>query len=118
MEKKKEAEKKKGYNTGITFDQLARNPEVNLNKKVKFSGKVLQVMQGDFEYQLRLAIDGNYDQVIFLRIEKVLFEINRVLEDDYITIYGISDGLVEYKTVMGDTRSIPSITVEKHELNK
>lgn len=117
-EKKKEAEKKKGYNTGITFDQLARNPEVNLNKKVKFSGKVLQVMQGDFEYQLRLAIDGNYDQVIFLRIEKVLFEINRVLEDDYITIYGISDGLVEYKTVMGDTRSIPSITVEKHELNK
>lgn len=36
-----------GNDTGITYDQLARNPDDYLFEKVKFRGKVVQVMEGD-----------------------------------------------------------------------
>src|SRR5699024_863073 len=45
--KKKEEKEKKGYDTGITYDQLARTPDDYEGEKVKFSGKVLQVMEGN-----------------------------------------------------------------------
>lgn len=60
-----EAENAKGYETGITYDQLARTPDDFIGQKVKFSGKVLQVMEGDDETQIRLAVDSNYDTVLY-----------------------------------------------------
>src|SRR3954469_7917883 len=42
-----EAEAKKGYDTGITYDQLARTPDDFIGQKVKFRGKVVQVIEGD-----------------------------------------------------------------------
>ena len=63
---KKEAEKKekKGYEIGITFDQVARTPDDFVGEKVKFKGRVVQVIEGDNIIQIRLAIDDDYDKVI------------------------------------------------------
>lgn len=41
----KAAEEAQGYETGITYDQLARTPDQFIGKKVKFTGKVLQVLE-------------------------------------------------------------------------
>src|SRR5699024_10509101 len=58
--KKKEEKEKKGYDTGITYDQLARTPDDYEGEKVKFSGKVLQVMEGNGStVQLRMAINDD-----------------------------------------------------------
>ena len=38
----KAAEEAQGYETGITYDQLARTPDQYKGKKVKFYGKVVQ----------------------------------------------------------------------------
>lgn len=108
-EKKAEAEK---YHTGITFEDLARNPIDNMGKLVRFKGKTLQVMKSGSTTQLRLAIDSNYDKVVLLSLEDDLLSDGNVLENDIITIEGKFIMDTEYTTVMGAKRSIPLISVD------
>ena len=108
----KEEEEKKGYDTGITYSQLARNPDDYMYKKVKFKGKVIQVMEGDGETQIRLAVNGSYDNIIYGVYESDIVD-SRVLEDDYITIYGNSAGLITYTSTMGGKITIPSVVITK-----
>lgn len=108
----KEAEKAKGYETGITYDQLARTPDDFDGKKVKFSGKVVQVIEDDDTTQIRLAVNDNYDTVLFGEYSKSIVS-SRVLEDDHITIYGTSVGTISYKSTMGGTITIPGVYIEK-----
>ena len=108
----KEEEEKKGYDTGITYSQLARNPDDYMYKKVKFKGKVIQVMEGDGETQIRLAVNGSYDNIIYGIYKSDIVD-SRVLEDDYITIYGNSAGLITYTSTMGGEITIPSVVITK-----
>ncbi|WOO34905.1 toxin regulator [Anaerocolumna sp. AGMB13020] len=110
----KEKEEKAGYDTGITYSQLARTPDKYTNKKVKFSGEVLQVMEGDGYNQMRLAVNSEYDDVLYVEYDPSIVSI-RILEDDYITIYGVSYGLFSYQSTMGGTITIPSVVVDKIE---
>ena len=112
--KEKAEEEAKGYDTGITYQQLARTPDDYIMKKVKFSGKVVQVLENDKDTQLRIAVDGNHDTIVYAEYESKLVS-SRVLEDDYITISGYSMGLLSYKSTMGGTITIPSIVVKKVE---
>jgi hypothetical protein len=109
---KEEAEKAKGYETGITYDQLARTPDKYKDKKVKFSGKVVQVMEGDDSIQIRLAVKGDYDKIIYGEYLKSIVS-SRILEDDQITIYGTSVGTISYESTMGGTITIPGVYIEK-----
>lgn len=106
------AEEAKGYETGITFDNLARTPNDYIGKKVKFEGKVIQVLEGSTETQIRLAINGDYDQIIFCRVPKAKTANTRILEDDYIHIMGVSNGLISYESTMGGTITIPDVSVD------
>lgn len=108
----KEAEEKAGYNTGITYDQLARTPEDFKGKKVKFSGKVIQVLEGTGEVQIRFAVNSNYDTIIYGAYLNNIIS-SRVLEDDKITIYGTSNGLLSYQSTMGGNITIPSVLIDK-----
>ncbi|HCQ6134401.1 TPA: glycosylating toxin anti-sigma factor TcdC [Clostridioides difficile] len=111
-QRKKEEEEKKGYDTGITYDQLARTSDDYKYKKVKFEGKVIQVIEDGDEVQIRLAVSGNYDEVVLCSYKKSITP-SRVLEDDYITIRGISAGTITYESTMGGKITIPGIAVEK-----
>lgn len=111
-QKKKEEEEKKGYDTGITYSQLARTPDDYLAKKVKFSGKVLQVMEDGDSIGIRLAVDGDYDNVILGTFDSSIIS-ERILEDDYITVYGLSAGIYTYESTMGASISVPSMTIDK-----
>lgn len=110
--KKKEAEEKKGYETGITYDNLARTPDKYEGKKVKFKGKIVQVMEGDGYTQMRMAVNSNYNQIIYIEIEEGVTK-ERILEDDVITIMGISNGLLSYESTMGGKITIPAVIVDK-----
>jgi hypothetical protein len=112
-EKKKQEEKEKqGYNTGITYNQLARTPDKYVDEKVKFRGTVIQVMEGDGETQIRLAVNDDYDRVLFAAFDASVVS-SRVLEDDTITIYGTSTGLITYDSTLGGKISIPGISIDK-----
>lgn len=108
----REKEEKIGYNTGITYDQLARTPDDYINKKVKFTGEAIQIIEGSYQNQIRLAIDSDYDKIILITYVKSIVT-SRVLEDDIITIYGVSDGLISYQSTMGGMITIPSVLVDK-----
>lgn len=108
---KENAEKNK-YETGITYEQLARTPDDYMAKLCKFKGEVIQVIEGDNSTQIRFAVGGNYDKVILAEFTKDTVS-SRILEDDYITIYGMSMGLITYESTMGGNITIPSILVEK-----
>ena len=114
---KAEEEERKGYETGITYDQLARTPDEYKNKKVKFYGKVVQVIEGNGETKLRIATKSNsyggyYDDVVLVYYNSSLTS-SRVLEDDMITIYGISQGLYSYESTMGGNITVPLIAVKE-----
>lgn len=110
---RKEAEEKEaqGYETGITYEQIARNPDDYIGEKLKFSGKVVQLIEGESENELRFAVDDDYDNMIYLAYDSSIVD-QRILEDDYITIYGTSFGTITYESTMGGNITIPSVLVD------
>lgn len=108
----KAAEEAQGYETGITYDNIARRPDDYKGKKVKFYGKVIQLIEGDYRNQIRFAINGNYDYVILGEYKKDIVE-SRILEDDLITIYGVSSGTISYKSTLGGTITIPAVSIDR-----
>jgi FtsZ-interacting cell division protein ZipA len=110
--KKAEEEERIGYDTGITYNQLARTPDDFEFKKVKFRGKVIQVIEGDGETQIRLAVNDNYDTILYAAYESDIVK-SRILDDDMITIMGISGGLLSYESTNGGTITIPMVYVDK-----
>lgn len=108
---------KASYDTGITYDQLARTPDDYENKKVKFSGEVIQVMEADGETQLRIAVDGNYNNVIYVGYNSKITN-TRILENDYVTFRGISRGLITYQSTLGGEITIPSVYVQQIEISQ
>lgn len=98
------------YDTGITYDNLARTPEEYKGQYVKFSGTVVQVIEDEELTQLRIAVDDNYDNIIYCGYEPSIVS-SRILENDTITIYGTSAGLISYDSTMSGTISIPGVLV-------
>lgn len=107
-----EEKEKLGYDTGITYDQLARTPDTYMGEKVKFYGQVIQVIEDGSETDLRIAINGDYNCVILVYYNSSILA-SRVLEDDYITIYGISQGLYTYQSTLGGDITVPLIQIDK-----
>lgn len=109
---KKEKEEKLGYETGITYNQLARTPEDYKGKKVKFSGKVIQILEEYGMVNMRLAVDSDYDKIILCEYRSNIVD-SRILEDDIVTIYGVSKGLYTYKSTIGVSITVPLATIDK-----
>lgn len=107
-----EAKEKAGYDTGITYSQLARTPDDYIEELVKFTGTVLQVIEGDEEIQIRLAVNDDYDKVLYCGYSPDIVN-SRVLEDDKITIYGQSVGLYSYESTLGGQITIPAVWIDK-----
>lgn len=108
----KEAQERIGYETGITYNQLARTPDEYEGKLVKFYGEVIQMIYDPEITEMRLAVNGNYDTILYCGYDPSIVS-SRVLEDDYITIYGQSIGLISYESTMGGQITIPAVWVEK-----
>lgn len=108
-----EAKEKQGYDTGITYNQLARTPDDYKGKKCKFKGKVVQIMEDSGLVMMRLAVNGDYNNILILTATEDILNEGRILEDDYITVYGTSTGIFTYTSTMGASISMPSVYVDK-----
>lgn len=105
------------YQTGITYDNLARNPDDYLSSLVSFSGEVVQIIEGNEIVQARVAVNSDYDNMIFIEYFSSIVP-SRVLEGDQITFYGSSAGLITYESTMGASISIPSVYVRHIDINQ
>lgn len=106
-----------GYETGITYEQLARTPDEYEGEKVKLSGKVVQVMEETNEIYLRLAVDSEYNSIAYIEYSSEITD-KRILEGDYVTIKGQSMGLYTYKSTAGKLVTIPHIYISEIEINE
>lgn len=101
------------YNTGITWEDMARDTYGRMGEYTTISGKIIQVMNGTLKTQYRLAVDGDYNKVLLIEIDNSKITQN-ILEDDYITVKGECYGNVTYTTVMGANKTIPSLKVDSY----
>lgn len=113
---KKAEQEKASYDTGITYTQLARNPDDYKWKKAKFTGKVIQVIEGKTETDLRIAVNNNYDNILYIKYDPSILK-ERVLENDHVTVYGESIGIYSYNSTLGTPISIPGMSVKNIEIN-
>lgn len=98
--------------SAVDYDSLARTPDDYLLDKVTGTGKVIQVIEGDEETQLRISLDEYYNDVVLVFYDSdITYE--RVLEDDNVTYYGTSYGLYTYESTMGGEITVPLIQVHK-----
>ena len=108
-ESKRQAEAHK-YETGLTWEQIAREGKVGALGK--FEGKIIQVMNNGSWTSYRIAVNGDYDQIMY--VEDTL---NRapetLLEDDYVYFKGMSEGTTTYTTIMGAKVTIPAFMVDE-----
>ena len=115
-EKEEEERVAQGYETGITYDQLARTPDDYNGEMIKFSGKVIQVIDGTDEIQLRFAVNDDYDRVMYLGYAPDIVD-QRVLEDDFLTIYGYSIGTISYESTGSGPITIPAAVLDRIDFN-
>lgn len=71
-------------------------------------------MEGDGTTQIRFAVGDDYDTILYAEFDSSIVE-SRILEDDKITIMGLSTGLITYESTMGGDISIPGMSIEKVE---
>lgn len=96
----------------ISYENLARNPDDYVGKYITGSGEVAQVIEGENEIQLRVAVNDDYDDMIFLAYNPEIMD-SRILEDDHITYYGMSLGTITYESTLGGNITIPSCYCDK-----
>ncbi len=114
---KKAEEDRIGYDTGITYDQLARTPNDYKGKKAKFTGKVVQAIEDDKETDLRIAVNGDYDNILYVSYNPNITSV-RILEKDNVIVKGVSQGIYSYKSTLGSKISIPLLIADSIDINK
>lgn len=103
------------YGSDYTYDQLARNPDTYNGEKIKISGKVLQAETGGDICYARIAMNNDYNTVVFVTYDSDLLNY-RLLDDDQVTVYGTSLGIYSYEAVSGATITIPWLNADIIEM--
>ena len=100
--------------TKSNFESFARDESTYLNQPITFTAKVIQVVEGS-TVMYRLAVDSSYDHVFLGTIKSADIDL-RILEDDVITVEGISTGLYSYSSTMGGKITIPSCSITSYSI--
>ena len=100
------------FRSDISYDEIARHPNDYDGELLTFSGEVAQVIESDGMTELRIAVDGDYDDIIYGIYDNRILD-SRLLENDKIQFYGESCGIISYQSTLGETISIPSMSIYK-----
>ena len=79
------------------------------------SGEVIQVIEGDFETSLRLAVGSDSDSIVLVHYDSSIAK-NRILVGDYVSIDAISEGLHTYTSTLAGNITIPKLYVSMIEI--
>lgn len=99
----------------VDYTDVARNPDQYKNKHIRISGEVIQVSEFTFlsvtSVTLRVDCNGDIWYVTYSRPENE----SRILEEDWITCYGVCDGVESYTSILGAQITIPSLKMSYFE---
>lgn len=94
-------------NINDQYSEYARNPDAHKYELIEFSGEVIQVIEGEGFSQYRVAVNNDSDMVFLVNYARSEGE-SRILEDDIVTVRGVSAGIVTYESTMGGRITVPS----------
>lgn len=109
-----DAPKAKVY-VNLDYKAVSRDPDSYKGTMIKFTGKILQVIECDDYINFRITSRGNYDDVVYCTYKRPE-NYKRFLEDDKVEVWATSTGIYSYTTVMGSEVTIPSCIVDRIEL--
>ncbi|SEA04955.1 hypothetical protein SAMN04515656_1035 [Eubacterium aggregans] len=99
----------------IPYEDLARSPDQYKSQSITISGTVIQVIESGSDYQYRVAVDGNYDEIFFVSCKGVSSN-NRVLQNDTVQFWGAYNGLITYDSALGGPITIPSLIASGYNI--
>ena len=115
--KPKDMEKFKEKCNTIPYKKIAKKEKDYFNEPVKFSGEVVQVEEGeDNTATYRVSLDEFAEEVVMGSYTRGKDE-ERILEGEKVTLYGTSDGLYTYESVLGQNITIPYINILSIEVD-
>ena len=106
-----------------TYEEIARNAESFVGKKVKFKGEIQQVVydseDGSSEYLISVTEDEFEFWTDNIYVTLVAKENDsKFLDFDIVTFYGEVSGEEEYTSILGENIVIPSVTAVYMNLEK
>ena len=106
-----------------SYDQIARDPDSYYLQHATYTGKVIQVINGnDGEIVYRINITptswGGYEDTVYVKFYDYAVErmTTNVLEDDIVTFWGYNFDTASYTSVMGAKITIPAVIGEYIEI--
>ncbi len=92
----------------VAYDDLARSTEQHVGKYLTMAGKVVQVLEDGDGAGLRVLVDGDAGQAVYVAYPD--YSKARVLVDDMVRMVARVDGRVTYETVLGSKVTVPALT--------
>lgn len=97
----------------MDYAAVAQNPDSYKGKKLYAKGKIVQVIEGDSETDLRVATATNgYDDIVFVAYDPDILDGAHLTEGQYIGVYGHCKGQVSYTSALGAKISIPGLDAD------
>lgn len=95
------------------YESIARYPERFVDAAILFEGEVVQVVEENDEYILRVNVTWNgyyYEDTIWVEYTRKDSDDGRILEGDIVSIYGYGADVVTYESVLGSSITIPAVS--------
>lgn len=86
------------------------------DKKIQITGTVVQNMEDDGIYYLRVAMDDDHSKIVMVGISKYVYD-DIIAEDDNVTFYGVAKGLTSYESTLGKTITLPLMYGHHYNIN-
>lgn len=103
------------------YKDIFRNAEEYDGSFIKVKGEVVQVLEDESSYDIRLNMTkgkyGYWDDTIYIVLSKKNVK-KRILEDDIITVWGTLKGLYSYESVLGSSVTLPLVHGTYAEINE
>ncbi len=86
------------------------------DKKIQITGTVVQNMEDDGIYYLRVAMDDDHSKIVMVGISKYVYD-DVIAENDNVTFYGVAKGLTSYESTLGKTVTLPLMYGHYYNIN-
>jgi len=103
----------KAATTYIPFKQLDKNPDGKAREKVKYTGTIVQIMESGGSTEIRLALSGGYDDIIYVTYSGT----TDAVEGDTVTIWGDVYGSYTYTSEANYQITLPRIDAKYITVN-
>lgn len=96
----------------MSFKELDKNPDGHAGERVKFTGRVVQIMESTGSTDIRMDVNDNFGDTVYVVYDGT----TTAVEDSMITIYGEVVGSYTYESQAGWQITVPMIRAKYIEV--